>query len=429
MKVFKFGGASIHDSEGFRRLSEIVKKEVEENQQGLCLVVSALGKTTNTLEKLSHSFYYKQADLNLYFDRVKTMHYGLAKELFPTGHSIFSELDNGFLEIEWVIEEEPHTGYNFIYDQIVSIGEILSSKMVWAFLQMQGISSEWVDSRGYIQTDNQYRSAKVNWTLSKSLIENQLKNPIKTKTLVCPGFIGGTSENYSTTLGREGSDYSAAIFASSLGAESLTLWKDVPGIMNADPKINPKALFIPELSFHELSELSFYGANVIHPKTIKPLWENKIPLIVKSFLDPEKPGTLIGEKSTKSPYPIYILKRKQMLLSLYSLDGSFIMEENLSHIYSVFTKKGIHINLSVNSALSFSVLIDQERYQEQVPELLSSLNDFWKVRFNQDLNLLTVRYNDPENLDLEPFIGGEEILIEISTRHTLQKVSRKRPTI
>jgi aspartate kinase len=425
MKVFKFGGASIHDAAGFKRLAQIVKSE-KENHQGLCVVISALGKTTNALENLTHRFYYQKVDLNPFLETVKSSHYSLARELFPPPHSIFSELDNGFLEIEWVIEEGPHTGYNFIYDQIVSIGEILSSKMVSAYLKSQEMDTEWVDSRGFIQTDNQYRSAGVNWPLSQSLIQNQLKPLAEKKILVCPGFIGGTSENYTTTLGREGSDYSAALFAAALGADSLTLWKDVPGIMNSDPKMNPQAIFIPQLSFHELAELSYYGASIIHPKTIKPLWENEIPLFVKSFLDPKKPGTRVEKKSVQNTIPFYILKRNQMLLSLYSLDGGFILEDHLTRIYSVFAQNGISINLAVNSALSFSVLIDQTLHQDHISALMGSLSDHWKVRFNQDLNLLTIRYNPGERLDPELYIGDDEVLIEISTRHTLQKVTRKK---
>lgn len=426
MKVFKFGGASLHNAEGFRKMSQIVHQEWEKNKEPICLVVSALGKTTNILEKLSHGYFYKRDNFHEYFELVKTNHYNLAQELFPMGNPVFSELDNGFLEIEWVVEEEPHTGYNFIYDQIVSIGEILSSKMVNTFLKIQGLDTEWIDSRGFIQTDNLYRSAGVNYPLTSSLIQSRLKPLAQIKTLVCPGFIGGTSENYTTTLGREGSDYSAALFASILEADSLTLWKDVPGIMNSDPKINPDAIFIPQLSYHELAELSYYGASVVHPKTIKPLWEKNIPLWVKSFINPELPGTLVDQSSVPNSVPFYIVKRQQMLLSLYSLDGSFILEDHLTKIYSIFAQKGIAINLAVNSALSFSALIDQSRYEEQIQELIESLSNLWKVRFNQDLNLLTVRYHGEEALNPDLYIGGEEILIEVSTRHTLQKVSRKR---
>jgi len=425
MKVFKFGGASIHNAEGFIRMVEILRKEILNKKESLCLVVSALGKTTNTLERVAYSFYYRKGDELWHFNQVKEMHYSLSKELFPEKDSVWGELDNAFLEIEWVLEEEPHTSYGFIYDQIVSIGEILSSKMVSAYLSLKGIENEWIDSRGYIQTDNFYRSARVNWELSQNLIRHKLLPILKQKIGVCPGFIGGTSENYTTTLGREGSDYSAALFAAGLEAESLTVWKDVPGVMNSDPKINPEAIFVPELSFHELAELSYYGASVIHPKTVKPLLEYNIPLFVRSFLDPSKAGTEVSKKPSSNKIPFYILKKNQMLLSLYSLDGGFILEEHLMKIYSVFAQKGIMINLAVNSALSFSVLIDQVRYEDQVPELLSSLSDNWKVRFNQDLNLITVRHNGQTNLDLEAYMGGEEVIIEISTRHTLQKVSRR----
>jgi len=423
MKVYKFGGASISDAFGFKRVLEILKIENEP----ICLVVSALGKTTNLLEKLCHSFYFGGSNTITYFEDLKNQHLIIAQELFPKNHPVFEEMENAFLEIDWVIEDVPHTSYDFIYDQIVSIGEILSSKMLSYFLQENGIENEWVDSRGYIQTDNSYRNAHVEWEITKNLIKNKLVPILLEKWVICPGFIGGTSENYTTTLGREGSDYSGAIFASCLGSESLTVWKDVPGIMNSDPKINPNALFIPELSYHEVAELSYYGASVIHPKTIKPLIEQEIPLWVKSFLHPEKAGTLVSKKSLKSNIPFYILKKEQMLLSLYSLDGSFILEDHLTRIYEVFAKKGISISLAVNSALSFSVLIDQNRYAEQIMDLIKSLADYWKVRFNQDLNLLTIRHNGNEILDLDQFIGNDEIIVEISTRHTLQKLSRKRP--
>ena len=425
MKVYKFGGASLADSMGFIMVKNILQKEPEP----LCIIVSALGKTTNALEKVSHSFYYQSNDLAENFENVKNIHYKLAEQLFPTNDPIFEELDNGFLEIEWVIEETPHTGYDFIYDQIVSIGEILSSKLLSYYLNNHGILNLWMDSRDFIQTDNTYRNAVVDFPTSRKLIENKLVKELKSKSVILQGFIGGTSENYTSTLGREGSDYSASIFASILKSDSLTVWKDVPGIMNSDPKINPDALFIPELSYNELAELSYYGASIIHPKTLKPLLETEIPLWVRSFYHPEKPGTLVSKKQVKISIPSYILKTNQMLISLNSLDGGFILEDHLTRIYALFASGGIAINLAVNSALSFSVLIDQTRYQESITKLIDSISENWMIKFNQNLNLLTIRYDGFSPLNWDPYIKDQEIIIEINTRHTLQKVCRNKSLV
>ncbi len=421
MKVYKFGGASIADAQGFKRVTEILRKENEP----ICVIISALGKTTNALEKVSHSFYHKLADLPTHFENIKKVHYSLMEELFEVHHPIFGEIENSFLEIDWVIDEEPHTSYDFIYDQIVSIGEIASSKILSHYLKDHGIENDWMDSRGFIKTDNNYRNAWVDWELTQRMIQKKLRPVLEKRTVICAGFIGGTSENYTTTLGREGSDYSGAIFASCLQATSLTVWKDVPGFMNADPKINSKAVFIPELSYHELAELSYYGASVIHPKTIKPLLELGIPLFIKSFLQPDEVGTLVNKKSLPLTIPNYILKTNQMLISIYSLDGGFMVEEHLTKIYFLLNQKGISINLAVNSALSFSVLLDEVRYQEIIPDLLQSLSSLWNVRYNTGLNLLTVRHDGNSPLDLEPYTHEQEIIIEIKTRHTLQKVYRK----
>ncbi len=420
MKVYKFGGASLADSKGFVRVGEILKKETEP----VFLIVSALGKTTNALEKVCYNYFNKSPLLEDSFNLVKNTHYDLTKELLPENNPVFGELDNAFLEIEWVIEEEPHTGYDFIYDQIVSIGEILSSKILNAFLLSLGIDNGWIDCRGLIQTDNQYRQANILWDITQKRIETDLKPLLKNKMQIGQGFIGGTSENYTTTLGREGSDYSAAIFAKFLDSSSLTVWKDVPGIMNADPKLNPEAIFIPELSYHEVAELSYYGASILHPKTIQPLLEKEIPLWVKSFFHPENAGTKVSSAKVISAIPSYIVKTHQMLLTLYSLDGGFILEKHLTKIYSFFAEHGISLNLALNSALSFSVLIDQIRYHEQIPNLILQLSEHWKVKFNQDLNLLTIRHDAQSLLDYEKYLQGHEILIEVSTRHTLQKVSR-----
>ena len=292
MLVFKFGGASVKDAGGLVNLANVIKR-YDGNQ--LLIVVSAMGKTTNALEKLTDAYIDGNDDRDTIFEDVKKYHYAIIEQLFEPSHTIFNEVANTFVEIDWIIEDDPHDDYDFIYDQIVSIGELVSTRIVNAYLNKTGIKSQWLDVRGYIHTDNTYREGVVEWDKTCASISQDVPGLLQKSIVVTQGFLGGTSENFTTTLGREGSDYTASIFAACLGAESVTTWKDVPGILNADPKFFSDTIKFDELSYTEAIEMTYYGASVIHPKTIKPLQNAKIPLFVKPFTYPDAPGTVIKE--------------------------------------------------------------------------------------------------------------------------------------
>jgi len=302
MQVFKFGGASVKDAEAVKNVAEILKKfAVKET----IVVISAMGKTTNGLEELVKSFFSKTGQNEEILQKVKDYHFNIINELFPNKkHPVYNDIENSFVEINWIIEDEPLPDYNQVYDQIVCMGEIVSTKIISAYLLEKGIKNRWVDARGVIQTDNTYREGKVNYELSEPLVKSELIPLLKeNKIVVTQGFIGGTSENFTTTLGREGSDYTAALLAYFCNAESVTIWKDVPGVLNADPKWFKNTKKIDELTYHDAIEFTYYGATVIHPKTIKPLQNKNIPLYVKSFLKPEDAGTVIRgtEKRFQTP--------------------------------------------------------------------------------------------------------------------------------
>ncbi|MGL4598876.1 MAG: aspartate kinase, partial [Bacteroidia bacterium] len=345
MKVFKFGGASVKDAEAVKNVAEILKRFPDEQ---LLVVISAMGKTTNALERLTHAFFYKKEDPLPILEEIRQYHIGILQELFDNPqHPVFDELHNTIVELEWAIEDEPTHTYDCEYDQIVSLGELISTKIVAAYLQHVGIKSTWRDIRDVIKTDNTYREGKVDWALTEKLIREDflpaLQNS-KTGIIITQGFLGVTSENFTTTLGREGSDYTAAILAYCTDAEGVTIWKDVSGVLNADPKWFDETQLIPQLTYQDAIELTYYGATVIHPKTIKPLQNKNIPLYVRSFLNPEKEGTKIHHTQTPLPIPCFIFKVDQVLLTISPRDFSFIVEENLSSIFNLFSKHGVKIN-------------------------------------------------------------------------------------
>src|SRR6202012_51219 len=381
MLVFKFGGASVKDANGIINLGRVVS--LFKNEQ-LLIVVSAMGKTTNALEKLTKAYMTGDSSLPAVYEEIKSYHYSIMNELFEPADAVFDEVNNTFVEIDWMLEDEPHDDYDFIYDQIVSVGELVSTRIVNAYLNKSGLNSRWLDVRGYIHTDNTYREGTVQWAKTKESILKDLPALLEKSIVVTQGFLGGTSENFTTTLGREGSDYTASILASSLGAESVTTWKDVPGILNADPKFFEDTVKFDELSYTEAIEMTYYGATVIHPKTIKPLQNAKIPLLVKPFNDPDGAGTVIKENATNVfKKPVIIIKQDQILLSISAKDYSFISETHLSDIFRLFAKNHIKVNLMQTSALSFSVCIDW--YEERFNRLLKDLNENYKVKYNQGL--------------------------------------------
>lgn len=418
MLVFKFGGASVKDADGIVNLANVVK-QYEGNE--LLIVVSAMGKTTNALEKITRAYVDGDENLHTYFDELKKYHYDIIEQLFNANHPIFDEVANTFVEIDWTIEDEPHDDYDFIYDQIVSIGELVSTRIVNAYLNQAGLTSQWLDVRGFIHTDNTYREGKVQWDKTKASISAGIPPLLKKGIAVTQGFLGGTSENFTTTLGREGSDYTASIFASCLGAESVTTWKDVPGVLNADPKHFADTVKFDELSYSEAIEMTYYGATVIHPKTIKPLQNAKIPLLVKSFTDPAAPGTVIKENGhNQFLKPVIIIKQNQVLISLSARDYSFISENHLSDIFSKLAASQAKVNMMQTSALSFSVCIDF--YEERFKKLLKSLSTDFNVKYNEGLTLITVRHYSAESLN--ELRAGKTILMEQLSRNTRQMLVR-----
>ena len=416
MLVFKFGGASVKDADGIVNLANVVKRY--EGEQ-LLIVVSAMGKTTNALEKLTKAYFNGDENLHNVFDEIKKYHYDIIETLFEASAPIFDDIANTSVEIDWIIEEDPQDDYDYIYDQIVSIGEMVSTRIVNAYLNKAGLKSQWLDVRGYIHTDNTYRESIVQWDKTRESIGKDIPALLQKGIIVTQGFLGGTSENFTTTLGREGSDYTASIFAACLNADSVTTWKDVPGILNADPKYFKDTVKFDELTYAEAIEMTYYGASVIHPKTIKPLQNAKIPLFVKSFTDPEASGTVIEEDGVNTfTKPVIILKHNQVLLSLSAKDYSFISENHLSSIFGIFAQSQVKVNTMQTSALSFSVCFDF--YEERFNKLLQKLQKDFKVKYNQDLTLITVRHHSPDAL--KELTSGKNILLEQVSRNTLQMV-------
>ncbi len=415
--VFKFGGASVKDAEGVKNLSKIV---VLNKDKQLLIVVSAMGKTTNALEQLATAHFNRSEQLPQLFEAVKTYHHHLLTNLFgDSNHPIFDQIANTFVEIDWILEDEPHPDYDFNYDQIVSIGELVSTRIVSAYLNHIGLKNQWIDARDYVHTDNTYREGIVDWKKTCHHIQTNLIPILKNQLAITQGFIGGTSENFTTTLGREGSDYTASIFASCLKAESVTIWKDVPGVLNADPKLFENTQKYDELSYSEALEMTYYGASVIHPKTIKPLQNAHISLLVKPFLHPHEPGTTIHNiPHTHDIEPAIIVKKDQVLVSLMTKDFSFITEDHLSAIFGSFAHARIKINMMQVSALSFSVCFDWDDLRFH--KLNSLLQDQFKIKYNTALELLTVRHFKRDLI--EQLSSGKIILMEQFSRNTVQMV-------
>lgn len=420
MQVFKFGGVSVKDAISIKNVANILKNKANEPT---VVVISAMGKMTNKLEELVNAYYYKSSDSLLIFQEIKDYHLNIINQLFVNKNLlIVDEIENVFLEILWAIEEEPSNSYSFYYDQLVSQGEILSTKIISAYFNEIILSNKWIDARGIIQTDNSYREANVDYLLSKELTFNQII-PLLTNynIIITQGFIGGTSENYTTTLGREGSDYTAALLAYFLDAKQIVIWKDVPGVLNADPKYFKNTKKIDELSYHDAIELTYFGTSVIHPKTIKPLQNKNIPLFVRSFLKPDDIGTVIKNINKRNTATSYIFKTDQLLISIQPKDFSFIAEENLSLIFSVFSKNNVRVNMMQNSAISFSVCIDNDKYK--FDNLLLELQTQFKVLYNDNVQLMTIRNYNQETIT--KLSENKIILIEQRSRNNYQMVIKE----
>ena len=419
MQVFKFGGASVKDAEAVKNIGVLLGKQ---STKETVMVVSAMAKTTNALEEVCKSFINADADLASKVLSIKQMHLQIINDLFAESNiHLINEIENVFVELDWILEEPPHENSAFIYDQIVSLGEILSTKIIAAYLNYTGLPCIWVDARSYIQTDNNYQEGKVNWEETSALIQQDFPKLLSEKMIVTQGFIGGTSENFTTTLGREGSDYSAAIFAACLNAASVTIWKDVDGVLNADPKLFSNTEKFERLPYSEALEMTYYGATVIHPKTIKPLQNKLIPLFVKPFLDHAGTGTHIGQfDQITYSIPTIIVKKEQVLMSISSRDFSFISEQNLSNILGHFAKANIKINTMQNSAMTWTCCFDY--HEEKLNQIIAVLKPDFKVYYNESLSLITLRHYNQASID--EISKNKEVLIEQRSRNTVQLVLR-----
>jgi len=414
MQVYKFGGASVRDAANIKNTAAIIAGH---RDGGLLVVVSAMGKTTDALVDVTQHFVERTGRAFDLLERVKTTHLEVLRQLFGTeDQPVFDEVANCFVEVEWILEEEPQDPYDYLFDQIVPLGEIVSSKILAAYLAHCGMPTKWMDARDYIFTDNTHREANVDWDKTADKIRRELPAALDRHIVISQGFIGSTSENFTTTLGREGSDYSAAIFASCLEAKGLTIWKDVPGVLNADPKWFDRTELIPEMSYTDAIELTYYGATVIHPKTIKPLQNRNIPMNVRSFLHPTEKGTRIGATNQSLPVPSFIFKVNQVHVSIRPRDFSFIVEDNLSHIFNLFHLHRIKINMMHNSAISFSVSMDDTG--SNVETLLEDLQRRYAVTVEKGLELITIRHFNQETIDR--VLVGKRVVRELKDSYTCQ---------
>lgn len=420
MKVFKFGGASVNSYDRIENVKNIISLY---NSDKLMVIISAMGKTTNALEKVAEAFYAgnKEDALRL-FDVIKKQHITTAKYLLVTKfNACLEQLSGFFTEVEWLLHDKPVKQYDYYYDQVVCVGELLSTCIVSHYLNEFNVANTWIDVRDVIRTDNNFRDAKIDWTYAAKKA-GELVTPLfnDANIIITQGFIGSTDENESTTLGREGSDYTAAIFANLLDAESLSIWKDVEGVMSADPKQFSDAQFIQELSFEEVIEMAYYGAQVIHPKTIKPLENKGIPLQVKCFLDPSLPGTIITKKKIKGLPPIVIIKQAQVLVHLHSQDFSFVGEEPISQLYEMFGDVKIKPNLIQTGAISVQLCLDDK--PEKIDLLAAEASSIFNVEVEKGLSLLTIRHFTNELL--EKMTEGKEVVLKQQTRQTVQVLYR-----
>ncbi|WP_394759945.1 aspartate kinase [Flavobacterium sp.] len=417
MRIFKFGGASVKDADGIKNVFDVLQKVGYEE---VLLVVSAMGKTTNALELVIKNYFEKSPDLNASVQEVKKYHNQILLDLFEDEESeVFLDVNDHFADLEYFLRSNKSPNYNFVYDQIVSFGEIISSTILSHYMNFRNINTEWLDVRLYIKTDNTYRDAEVNWETTQ---KNISKIARKKSLFITQGFIGADENGFTTTLGREGSDYTAAIFAYCLNAESVTIWKDVPGVMNADPRYFENATLLNQISYREAIELAFYGASVIHPKTLQPLQKKEIPLYVKSFINPMLAGTSVSKGEDLVPkLPCFIVKKNQLLVSLSSIDFSFIMEENISEIFSLLHQHKIKVSLIQNSAISFSVCLEDKF--GNFNELKKTLSKKFKLSYNENVSLYTIRHFDEKAFQMVE--KNKTVLLKQMSRETMQIVTKE----
>ncbi len=413
-KVYKFGGASVKDAEGVRNVLHVI---LETDTTDAVIVVSAMGKMTNAFEELVKA-YFEDRNIAEALEPIEHYHFNIARDLFENlQHPIFKDLNALFDEINGFLKRNKSPDYDFVYDQLVCYGELLSTTIVSTYLKHKGLLNTWHDLRNYLKTNTQYREGKVDWELT---MRNLNRSIPKKGIQITQGFIGSDPNGFSTTLGREGSDYTAAIIAYCLNAESVTIWKDVPGVLSGDPRYFENTTLLETISYSEAVELAFYGASVIHPKTLQPLQRKEIPLFVKSFTHPADSGTQVCHSEAISPkVPCYILKRDQVLLSLSSLDFSFMNEENIGELFKLLGKYKLKVDLIQNSAISFSVCVE-DKYRN-LEKLVSQLKADYKVTVYEHVFLYTLRH--PDDLALSQLEAGKEILLKQVTQNTVQLVT------
>lgn len=415
MRIFKFGGASIKDAEAVRNIYNLLQTT---GHSDVLLVVSAMGKTTNAIEEIINNYFEKSAGLNASIQEVKKYHNQILLDLFEDDKNpAFAALKKLFDEMELFLQNNKSPNYNYVYDQLIGYGELLSTTILSNFFSYKGVDTNWLDVRQYIKTNSSFREAEVDWDLTQ---KNISKIKVRATLNITQGFLGSDENNFTTSLGREGSDYTAAIFGYCLNADSVTIWKDVPGVMNADPRYFENAVLLEHISYREAIELAFYGATVIHPKTLQPLQRKEIPLFVKSFINPTLTGTKVGKGSDLQPLvPCFIIKRNQLLLSLSSLNFSFIMEENISEIFSLLHKYKLKTHLIQNSAISFSVCCDDT--YGNFEKLKSILSSKFSVTYNENVSLYTIRHFD--DAAAKSITENKKVLLTQTSRETIQIVA------
>jgi len=413
-QVFKFGGASVKDADGFRNVVDIIQKR---NDSKIVVVVSASGKMTNALEKVVHAFFNEEANPKEKLQQVVKHHQTICAELFDKDHEVHASLNDKLVEIDWVLEEDNDQPFDYIYDQIVSVGEFLSSLILSALLKKSNIENTWLDIRDIMRTDETWREAKVMWEETVPRMQNLLPLLLEKGLIVTQGFVGSTSENQSTTLGREGSDYTGAIISYAIDAECMMIWKDVPGVLTADPNLFDNPTKLDRLSYREAIEMTYYGAKVIHPKTIQPIQRKRIPLLVKSFINPEGKGTTITDAQEFEAYPpVIVIKENQTLISFSTRDFSFIAEDHLMKIFALFAEHRLSVNMMQNTAVSFSVCVDDN--SKRINYLIEDLQDEFEISKKENLEVITIRHYTKEAV--EKLKGNKLVLLEGRVNKTIQ---------
>lgn len=422
MNIFKFGGASVKDAKGVKNLAKVLQTVGYENT---LLVVSAMGKTTNALEVVVQNYFEKEEQLEKSIQEVKDYHLNIMLELFDTAsnraekHPVFWKVEGLFAELNSFLSINKSPNYSFVYDQVVSFGELISTTIISQYLMEAGIRNTWLDVRNFIKTDSNYRDGNVSWADTQTNIEDGVN---KSLLNITQGFLGSDGNNFTVTLGREGSDYTAAIFAYCLNAENVTIWKDVPGVLNADPRYFSETQLLHQISYEEAIELAFYGASVIHPKTLQPLQRKEIPLFVKSFINPEQPGTAVRKGQHLNPeVSCFIIKKNQVMLSLSSRDFSFIVEDNMSEIFLLLHKFKMKVDVIQNSAISFSVCAENK--YNNLNKLVKELEAKFQVVYYENVSLYTIRHASAEAV--AQIEQGKEVLLKQRLQNTVQLVVKE----